>query len=178
MHRCQSARGYDQSAVWRARKCRDGMLDLLGDANVDGAHVHSDRWRGRLNDGELADPGGEGRISQHCGARDARGDLLQQLRPFRAETVLELHEAGGVAARPAPTGSAVPANTIGMVRVACSSGTTVDVPPATMTSGASATNSAARLRRSSGSLAVQWASIRRLRPSLHPNCCRRCTNAP
>ena len=34
-----------------------------------------------------------------------------------------------LATRPAPTGSAVPANTIGTVRVACSSGATVDVPP-------------------------------------------------
>src|SRR5262245_40583682 len=100
MDRRQPARGYDQSAVWRARKYRDGLLDLLGDANVDWAYVYPNRWRGGLNDGELADPGSQRRISQHCGARDAWGDLLQQLRPFRTETVLELHKAGDVAARP------------------------------------------------------------------------------
>ena len=48
---------------------------------------------------------------------------------------------------PAPTGSMTIANTIGTVRVACRSGATVAVPvPARMTSGASATNSAACLR--------------------------------
>src|SRR5262245_66256923 len=127
MDRREPARGYDQSAVWRARKYRDGLLDLLGDANVDWAYVYPDRWRGGLNDGELADPGSQRRISQHCGARDARGDLLQQLRPFRTETVLELHKAGDVAARraklatkPLPTGSERFTKMMGMVRVCCS----------------------------------------------------------
>ena len=48
--------------------------------------------------------------------------------------------------KPAPTGSATIANTIGTVRVACSNGAMVEVPVARMTSGASATNSAAYLR--------------------------------
>src|SRR5262245_27401312 len=113
MDRRQPARGYDQSAVWRARKYRDGLLDLLGDANVDWAYVYPNRWRGGLNDGELADPGSQRRISQHCGARDAWGDLLQQLRPFRTETVLELHKAGDVAARPCQARDQAGADRIG-----------------------------------------------------------------
>src|SRR5262245_3885896 len=113
MDRRQPARGYDQSAVWRARKYRDGLLDLLGHANVDWAYVYPDRWRGGLNDGELADAGSQRRISQHCGARDARGDLLQQLRPFRTETVFELHKAGDVAARPCQARDQAGADRIG-----------------------------------------------------------------
>ena len=66
--------------------------------------------------------------------------------------------------KPAPTGSATIANTIGTVRVACSNGPTVEPPGARMTSGASATNSAACLRMSSALPAAQRVSIRTLRP--------------
>ena len=48
--------------------------------------------------------------------------------------------------KPAPTGSVTCTNTIGTVRVACSNGTAVALPGARMTSGASATSSAAYLR--------------------------------
>src|SRR5262245_7807248 len=100
MDRRQPARGYDQSAVWRARKYRDGLLDLLGDANVDWAYVYPDRWRGGLNDGELADPGRQIGIAKHRRPRHIGRDLLEQLQPFRAQLVFELHEAGCVAAGP------------------------------------------------------------------------------
>ena len=46
-----------------------------------------------------------------------------------------------------------------------------------MTSGASATNSAAYLRMRSASPAAQRVSIRTLRPSVQPNCCSPCRNA-
>jgi hypothetical protein len=46
-----------------------------------------------------------------------------------------------------------------------------------MTSGTSATNSAAYLRKWSATPAAQRTSIRTLRPSTHPNCCSPCTNA-
>ena len=83
-----------------------------------------------------------------------------------------------LATKPAPTGSMTTANTIGTVRVACSNGATVAVPvPARMTSGASAANSAACLRMSSGLVVAQRVSIRTLRPSVQPNCCRPCRNA-
>ena len=48
-----------------------------------------------------------------------------------------------VSTNPAPTGSLMTGNTIGTVRVVCSNGRTVEVPYARMTSGVSATNSAA-----------------------------------
>ena len=48
-----------------------------------------------------------------------------------------------LATKPAPTGSGVCANTIGILRVACSNGRTVAPEAASITSGASATNSAA-----------------------------------
>ena len=56
-------------------------------------------------------------------------------------------------------------NRTGTVRVACSNGATVAVPlPATRTSGASAANSAACLRRSSELVVAQRVSMRTLRP--------------
>ena len=57
--------------------------------------------------------------------------------------------------KPAPTGSATVTNTIGTVRVACCNGPTAEPPAARMTSGASATNSAAYLRLRSASPAPQ-----------------------
>ena len=75
--------------------------------------------------------------------------------------------------KPAPTGSGTIANTIGTVRVACSNGPTAEPPVARMTSGASATNSAACLRSARRRPAVaQRVSIRTLRPMVQPNCCR------
>jgi hypothetical protein len=47
-----------------------------------------------------------------------------------------------------------------------------------MTSGASAINSAAYLRMTSASPPPQRVSIRTLRPSVQPNCCSACMNAP
>jgi hypothetical protein len=60
--------------------------------------------------------------------------------------------------KPAATGSPATGNTIGMVRVACSSGTTVTAPWARMTSGANATNSAACLRISAAVMAQRVSS--------------------
>jgi hypothetical protein len=80
--------------------------------------------------------------------------------------------------KPAPTGSATSVNIIGTVRVACSNGPTCAVPLAKMTSGASATNSAAYLRvRSTSPKAPKRYSIRKLRPSLQPNSSSPCRNA-
>ena len=84
---------------------------------------------------------------------------------------------GRVATKPAPTGSGVCVKTTGTVRVACSNGPTTVPPEARMTSGASATNSAAYLRVSTSLPPDQRASIRTLQPSVQPNCCSPCTNA-
>jgi hypothetical protein len=53
-------------------------------------------------------------------------------------------------------GSMICANTIGTVRVACNNAVTTGTPLARMTSGASATDSAAYLRLRSASTAPQW----------------------
>jgi hypothetical protein len=72
--------------------------------------------------------------------------------------------------RPAPTGSFALGNTIGTVRLTCCNSLTVPPVPATIASGASATNSAAFLRMlSRKSAPPQRVSIRRLRPSVQPN---------
>ena len=112
-------------------------------------------------------------------------DLLEQFQPFPAQAIFILDKARGVAARrarlstkPAPTGSATAVNIIGTVRVACINGPTCEVSLAKMTSGASATNSAAYLRvRSASPKAPKRYSIRKLRPSLQPNSSSRCRNA-
>jgi hypothetical protein len=73
--------------------------------------------------------------------------------------------------KPAPTGSRIVVNTIGTVRVACNSGPKLVLPGAKITSGPSASSSAAYLRTRLASPAAQRVSIRTLRPSFQPNCC-------
>jgi hypothetical protein len=77
--------------------------------------------------------------------------------------------------KPAATGSGTRRKTIGIVRVACSNDGRFTPPMDRMTSGASATNSAAYLRLSSGLAPAPRKSMRRLRPSVQPNCCKPCT---
>src|SRR6516164_3912704 len=79
--------------------------------------------------------------------------------------------------KPAPTGSGTSANTIGKVRVTWYNTITLMVFSAKTTSGASATNSCAYLRARSATFSCQRMSIRTLRPSLQPNCCKACWNA-
>ena len=145
-----------------AREVTTDAFDLAGIAHVDRAHLHPERRRHGLDDGELADPRGYGGIPKDRYSRHARRDLLEQFQPFPAQAVFELIKPvvlppgrARLSTKPAPTGSATTANTIGTVRVACSNGPTVEVPGARMTSGASATNSAACLRIST---ALPWPS--------------------
>jgi hypothetical protein len=79
--------------------------------------------------------------------------------------------------KPPPTGSTTDANTIGTVRVACCNAATAWLVVARMTSGASATNSAAYVRTRSTSPTPQRVTIRTLRPSVQPNSCSPCANA-
>ena len=79
--------------------------------------------------------------------------------------------------KPAPTGSATFTSTIGTLRVARCNSPAVEVPLARITSGASATNSAANRRMRSASPAPRRYSIRTLRPSIQPNWCSPCSNA-
>src|SRR5215510_5241582 len=82
-----------------------------------------------------------------------------------------------LATKPEPTGSGTIVKMIGTVRVACSRRCVEKLPVARMTSGESATSSAAYLRLRTGSAAPKRASIRRLRPSIQPSCCNPCRDA-
>ena len=98
-------------------------------------------------------PSADGAIPKDRRSRHAWRDLLEQFQPFRAHAVFERGEAGGVAARPRQAVDEAGAdrigtltNTIGTVRIVGCSGSSVEPPVAKMTSGASATNSAAYRR--------------------------------
>ena len=49
---------------------------------------------------ELADAGGYAESRRTAARVTPRRDLFEQLQPFPAQAVFELHKAGGVAARP------------------------------------------------------------------------------
>ena len=74
-----------------------------------------------------------------------------------------------LATYPAPTGSVTLMNTIGTLRVASINGCTADVPLLRMTSGASATISAARRRNCASLPGPTLYSIWMLRPTVQPN---------
>ena len=100
-------------------------------------------------------------ITKHGCSRDPRGDLYEELHPFAAHAIFKQSKSGGVATRPcqitkpAPTGPMTVTNTMSTVRVTPRNASTTGVPVARIASGASATNSAAYLRNSSGSPAPQ-----------------------
>ena len=138
----------------------------------------------RLDYAELADPGGYGGIPNDRCALHARCDLLEQLQPFPAHAVFETDETGDVAARPRQAVDKAGPDRIGDVREhdrhgagRLQQGVPAPLPAARMTSGASATNSAAYLRVSSALPAAQRYSICRLRPTVQPDCCSPCRNA-
>src|SRR5262245_57578851 len=172
----QRAPRHDQAAIRGARERGHDALDLACIAYAEGAYLHPQRRRHGLDGAPLAKPGGQGGIANDRRSRHVGRDLFEQLQPFTADAILPPGRAR-LSTKPAPTGSGVPVNTIGTVRVACSSDGTTAPPPARMTSGASATNSDACLRKSSASPAPQRYSIRTLRPTVHPNSCRPCRNA-
>ena len=94
-----------------------------------------------------------GGIAKDRRPRHARRDLLSSSSHFPPMPYSNRGKAGGIAARPRQAVDKAGAdrigdcaNTIGTVRVACSNGATAALPSARMTSGASATNSAACLR--------------------------------
>ena len=96
----QRARRHDQAAIRSAREGRDGALDLARVAHVDRSYLHPERRRHGLDYAKLANSGGCGGIPKNRHSRHARRDLLEQLQPFPADAVFEIHEPGGVAARP------------------------------------------------------------------------------
>ena len=125
-------------------------LDLAGVAHADRAQLDAQRRRRGLNGGELAGPGGCAGFAKDRRSFHAGRDLLEQLQLFPARAVLEQGKSGHVAARPCQAldiagadGVGDQTNTIGTVRVACCNATTEWSPLARMTSGSSATSSAA-----------------------------------
>src|SRR5262245_34677997 len=114
-----------------------------------------------------------------CGAISLSSSSHLPLRPYSnwLKPVALPPGRARLSTKPAPTGSGTMVNTTGMARVICNKGASDALPSATITSGASATNSAVFLRIRSASPALQRASSRRLRPSVQPTCCSCCTNA-
>src|SRR3954471_21501076 len=69
-------------------------------SHADRVDLHPVRWRRGLNDAELAGAGRYGRIAKDGDARHVWRDLFEQLEPFSADAVFEVHEARRVAASP------------------------------------------------------------------------------
>src|SRR5262249_20800373 len=133
MHSRQCASWHDEATIRGTCECRDGALDLAGVARADGAHVYAKRRCRGLNYGKLADLG-DGSIPQHRHPFYAGRDLWP---PGRAR----------LSTKPALTGSGTSTKTMGTVRVTCCNAPVASWPVARITSGASATNSAAYCRR-------------------------------
>src|SRR5262245_48415405 len=100
MDRSPGAAKHEQAAIRALRERRDGAFDLTGVAYVNGAQVHADRWRQRLDGAELAGTGRHRGIAQHRYSSDARRDLLEKLEPLSTDGIFVDGKAGGVSARP------------------------------------------------------------------------------
>ena len=98
MNSRQRASCHDQTAISELRESSDGMFDLIGVTNIDRTDVDAQRGRHRLDDSELANPGGYRSIANNRCSREARRNLLKQLQPFCAQAVFGLHKSGGVPA--------------------------------------------------------------------------------
>ena len=131
----------------------------------------------RLDCAQQPAPGGDGEIPKDRHARHARRDLLEKFQPFPADAEFDTLKPvalppgrARLSTKPALTGSMTVTNTMGTVRVACSNGPRIEAPEARMTSGASATSSAAyyewgrACHRHSGSRSGCCG------PSVQPNC--------
>src|SRR5262249_25655079 len=166
-----------QAAIRDTREGRYGALDLTGVAHVDRAYLHPDRQRHGLDGGKLADSGGAARVT--AGAISFSNSSHFPLRPYsNAVNPVALPPGRArLSTNPAPTGSGTVTNTTGTTRVACSSGPSVLLPVAKITSGESVANSAAYLRVSLASPLDQRISTPTFRPSVQPSCCKPCSNA-
>src|SRR6516225_6144110 len=88
----------DQTTVWRLRESHDGALDLARVPHINRTQLHAKRWCHRLYDRVLTDPGAHSGVPKDRGSRHAGRDLLEQLKPFSAEGVLECAKSSDVAA--------------------------------------------------------------------------------
>src|SRR5262245_44653666 len=185
MNRRPPAWHHDQTAIRGAREGRDDTLDLGRLTQIDRVCLYPKRGRHGLDSGKPTGSDALCGIAKNRDPRHGWRDLFEQLQPLPAEAIFINHKAGNVSARtgrdstkPPPTGSAATGNTIGTVRVVSSNGRRADAPCARITSGASATNSAARLRISSALFPAQCVSMRTLRPMIQPDFASPWWNAP
>ena len=108
---------------------------------------------------------------------------LKSSSHFAVDTIFDHRKSGGVSTRSREAIDEAGADRVAGHREYDGDGTgrlqqrSYGRSTARMTSGASATNSAACLRMRSASPAPQRMSIRILRSSIQPNCCRPCRNA-
>src|SRR5215467_6794101 len=79
----------DQTAIAGTCEGDDAALDLTGVAHVDWSDVHLERRSHRLDDAELADPGGHCGIANDHRAGHPRCNLLEQLKPFATDAIFE-----------------------------------------------------------------------------------------
>src|SRR5262249_5465451 len=100
MARGQRGPRYDQSAIRRASEGRKGALDLSRVTHIDRDCFDPNRGSHGLDRSPLADPSGYGWISDDSHARDVWRDLLEQLQPFHADSILKKQKASGIAAWP------------------------------------------------------------------------------
>src|SRR6516165_5131262 len=157
MNNCQRTSSQDQPTVRAACEGCDGTLNLVGIAHVHGAHLDCDGGRHGLNCRPQAKAGTDRRITQNRGARDVWRDLLSAAPPILHRYRIRKAKSRSCCRpvepdyrrSPAPTGSGTFVNTIGTVRVARRNGAAPALPVVKMTSGASATSSAAYFRVSS-----------------------------
>ncbi len=148
MSQRECTRRQNHAGIRRARERRDRALDLACIVHVDGAQLHpgatdwiAPHW-----------PVPEGMAASRRTATRVTGGAIClsssshfPLRPYSnvRKPVTLPPGLARLSTKPAPTGSEVSVNTIGMVRVKRRNGPTTDPLDARMTSGASATNSAA-----------------------------------
>src|SRR4051812_20542399 len=173
----QCASRHDQAAIRYACKCRYVAFDVTGVAHVDRSYLDPKRRRHGLDGAELANPNGYGGVPDDCYPLYSRHDLPEQLQPFPADAEFKRDEPGGVSTRPRQTINETGADRIDDDREHDWYGTGRLLQCRGMTSGASATNSAAYLRVSAALPADRRYSIRTLWPSVQPDCCRPCWNA-
>src|SRR6516162_1804667 len=94
------ASGYDKATVRTPRERRDGALNLVGTAHIDGTQFYPKRRPHGLDRCELGGSTGYGRISKDCHAHHARRNLFEEFQPFPAEGIFEVAKAGDITTRP------------------------------------------------------------------------------
>ena len=174
MSRRQRTSQHDQAAIRGPCERCYGTFDLAASRTSTGrTSTPSDDaadWMAPKKPGPAAMAGSEDRRPCH-----ARRDLLEQLQPFcrhaisRAAKPVALPPGRDrLSTKPAPTGSATAAKTIGTVRVASNSADTAALPLARMTSGASANQFGREFAHRGGIAATPAIVDPDVRPTVHP----------